>query len=848
MLTLLFRWTFAVCSILILLFTTTSASPLLARSPNEASSSTVFRPVSLALGIGPLFPTSKFKSFCLTPSQPFATLDYGSEAAGYPYFTVSEITGAVQFEVKYSEPFSGLAQPLSDGPYPFAVSLSNTYRVETFEATKPGELKAYLIQGGQRWQSIRLLSGGSITFSNVGFTASVSTLPPESLPGSFESDDPLLNDIWKLGAKAATAACVEKGTQKAIWDVSADGVFVRSTRPALSSQGANLKDYTLQFDVKIERAGTGWAVASALTYPNKGLLLDIVGELPKESTFVNTNTSLTPANSILLAYGYSWVNQSTLTSYYLDTFKIPFPVHEHAWYTIKTVLSADKRLAVSINNTKIFDVSLSNYYIGGSSVPTTGSFGFGSWQDQSSTVKNVAIHDSANGSLLYSNPMVNPTTVLGEYGVHENYESVCLDGPKRDRLVWLGDFYHTAKIIGASTSRFDLARGTLQYFLDWQQPNGLLPISPPMGYDPTTARNGFSAGGDGLSDYQVLGLKAFTDYVSQSNDLTWAHKTWAKWQLQTDWILSKLNSTTGLLSFSSAFLGPASGGSAVSCALLETLNNLQVVASAIDDHNAAKQYQTQASNLREAINNLLWNDKLGVYSLSLDSPDDYSVSGLSFCITSGAANATQTVRMLSALPNLKLGPGYKDSSQANSSDTTIAISPNTNGFLLAALTSPNSTDQSSTVLQLLRSLWGAMLSNRETSTGASWEYLDQHGNPGLSLFTSLSHPWGGAPTYILTEYAAGIRQAKGVAGFGYANWVVNPSGGLAMGLRRASAKVVTAYGGNLEVQWSVKSNNTLNVRISAPKKTSGTFEFHGVQKVLSGKSQYSFSVTIGESY
>ena len=105
--------------------------------------------MSLALDTGPLFPASKFKSFCLTPSQPLATLDYGSEVAGYPSFTVSAITGAVQFEVKCSEAFSGLAQPFSDGPDPFAVTLSSTYRVETFEVTKPGELKAYLIQGGQ---------------------------------------------------------------------------------------------------------------------------------------------------------------------------------------------------------------------------------------------------------------------------------------------------------------------------------------------------------------------------------------------------------------------------------------------------------------------------------------------------------------------------------------------------------------------------------------------------------------------------------------------------------------------------------------------------------------------------
>jgi hypothetical protein len=58
------------------------------------------------------------------------TLDYGHEVAGYPLFYVSSASAEVEVEVKYSEQFNGILAPLSDGPYPFAISLSNTYRVE----------------------------------------------------------------------------------------------------------------------------------------------------------------------------------------------------------------------------------------------------------------------------------------------------------------------------------------------------------------------------------------------------------------------------------------------------------------------------------------------------------------------------------------------------------------------------------------------------------------------------------------------------------------------------------------------------------------------------------------------
>ncbi len=69
-----------------------------------------------------------------------ATLDYGHEVAGVPIFEVDSVSGKVQIEVKFSEEFAGLDAVYSDGPFPFATALSNTYRVETFEIITPGQL------------------------------------------------------------------------------------------------------------------------------------------------------------------------------------------------------------------------------------------------------------------------------------------------------------------------------------------------------------------------------------------------------------------------------------------------------------------------------------------------------------------------------------------------------------------------------------------------------------------------------------------------------------------------------------------------------------------------------------
>lgn len=216
-------------------------------------------------------PASGFKQFSLTASNPLATLDYGLEVAGYPFFEVISASGKVQIEVKYTEEFSGLSNSFADGPYAFAVQLSNTYRVETFQVTGKGQLQSSLLQGGQRWQSIRLLTAGSITFRTVGFKATVSTEKPDDLPGHFESDNSFLNDVWKLGAHAATVACVESGSQGALWNVdSKNGAYVRGMRHAVTGKADRFSNYTLEFDTKIDRGGSGWAMVSTLNSHEHG--------------------------------------------------------------------------------------------------------------------------------------------------------------------------------------------------------------------------------------------------------------------------------------------------------------------------------------------------------------------------------------------------------------------------------------------------------------------------------------------------------------------------------------------------------------------------------------------------
>lgn len=53
--------------------------------------------------------------------------------------------------------------------------------------------------------------------------------------------------------------------------------------------------------------------------------------------------------------------------------------------------------------------------------------------------------------------------------------------------------------------------------------------------------------------------------------------------------------------------------------------------------------------------------------------------------------------------------------------------------------------------------WSAMITQDEYYTGTAREYIYSDGRPELNIFTSHTHPWDAAPTYVLTEYVLGIQ-------------------------------------------------------------------------------------------
>ncbi|KAK1941805.1 hypothetical protein P3T76_006869 [Phytophthora citrophthora] len=795
----------------------------------------VFTPKKFALGSAPTITGQSYSGgFTLSKDKPLATLDYDYEVAGLPYFVVSSVSnGPVEVEVKYAEQFPALSLNYSEGISQFITSTANSRRVEThrFTDSETGVMiTSMLSQAGQRWQSLRLIKGDAITFETVGLQASVEVIDDlTTLPGKFSSSNAKYDEIWTLGARAVTAACLDAGSQVPSWSSSEEnGTFVPGTRPGISYRTWNLTDYVLTFQSQITRGGAGYTIAYDLPGNRDGVQIHLASEYPNDTTFSNTNTTLFPANTATLAYGYDFSNSTSVTSYILGQYNVPFSVKENVWYPVEIrVNSTAGNIVFSVDGQQVFDIVLTemgftdsqlSFY--GYASRGEGAIGFGGWQDQASYVRNVTVTSLTDSSMvLYSNPMTDESVVVPEFGGQTNAYGACLDGAKRDRYIWLGDFYHTTRIMGVANSKPEQIEGTWQFLFDFQVDSGQLAGFVPISYQspmPTPEIFLYNAGtSDALyyfPDYVILGLIGLESYMDYYDNVAFIEAHWEQFTRTMVWLVSNQgsNGLIDLTKYQVVFLG-AGAGMAVNAAAVQCLNGMARVARGVGDWESANAWTEVAASVKTAINELLWNDTLGNYALDLSTPEDYGVSATAFALTSGVANETQAKLIVEGLESLRQGPGYLDSS---ATANTTAISPNTNGFLLDALLQRGYTDQA---VFLLENLWDAMISNENYRSGASWEYVAQSLEPGIDLFTSLSHPWGGAPTYALTNYVAGIRPAE----FGFSQWIVNPLV-TGMNVTSANATVKTPFG-DLSAAWELVDNQ-LSVTITAPVGTNGTFE------------------------
>ena len=171
----------------------------------------------------------------LSPSDPLATLEYGTEVAGFPFFPTHSLSGVVQIQVKYADKISELFQPYSDGPWTFSNGLSNMFRVETSKGTEIGYIESFVVQGVQRWQSAKLVPNRFVTIDHLGLRSTAEDIPVSDLPAYLKAQDKVLKTMFDLGGRVVQAASIDAGNAPSTREICYDGAYIRGQTSAQSA-------------------------------------------------------------------------------------------------------------------------------------------------------------------------------------------------------------------------------------------------------------------------------------------------------------------------------------------------------------------------------------------------------------------------------------------------------------------------------------------------------------------------------------------------------------------------------------------------------------------------------------
>ncbi|KAJ5640999.1 Six-hairpin glycosidase-like protein [Penicillium herquei] len=780
-------------------------------------------PVSVVKGV-----SSAVKNESSTDSLVFQsvgdtyTLDYGEDVAGKPIFHITSVEGNPQIEVKYTEAFEGLLSPQGDGPFAFANGLSATFRVETFNITKPGLLKGYFIQGSQRWQSIRLVNEGSLKIKRAGFVSSVDQSPLDSLPGYFASSNSTYTDIWALGPRTQQLACYPPDSQTSTWDITSNGAYVRGQKPASSTRVVNLVNYTLSFETMIDYGGTGWRVDTEIdAIQATGPIFVLTSDYP-EGSFANIDRSLVPPNTLVLGRGWSLQNQTSLPGYVLDKFPINMNVTEKAWHTIKTVSPGDDTYTVYLDDQKVAHFNISSYGIGDPSPYIPGGaykgFAFGPWQDQAAYYRNVKATLNSNNETVYSNPMTSQD-VLIEYGVQTNNEYTCSDSGKRDRFAWLGDRIMSARAVMVSSNQSEYIWGPARQSFSRQITSGQVPANTlfsPLDVQGTLIR---TLNVDPLVvDYNFDFMQIIYDYWMRSGNDTFLEEFWPQMVMSTSYAISRaLDLGTQLFGEPFGSLGTSLSGEkgqalgpANTVSLILGLERMATMAEYLGDYATAHMYKGQAQLSRDAIETQLWNQTGGYYTATLGG-SGYDLMDIAQVLLAGIGTEERREQFVQKLDSLKVTAGYINGTRFF--DTPGVVDPYYMSFLLEGLAITNRTELAQ---ELLDATWAPMVRQDRNYTGGYWEYISTNGTyPGLDLFTGMSHFWGSYPTVFLTEYALGVRATKP----GYKEFLFAPMPGFKTDWVQGR---VPTPSGLILAAWGYDTEGKIVMEIEAPSGLYGT--------------------------
>ena len=369
-----------------------------------------------------------------------------------------------------------------------------------------------------------------------------------------------------------------------------------------------------------------------------------------------------------------------------------------------------------------------------------------------------------------------------------------MDTPWRERGQWWGDVYVEERVNQAVFGDTQLVR------------RGILLMAEAMQTDPAPGMATNNAGLHML-DYSMLWVHSLAEYTLRTGDLSLARQVHPTLLLFMQHLEHSENPNSRLLDLpkvdwsQTAYLDTAGGNNrfgqsaALNSLYYATLLQAAQIANQLGDTDSAQVWRDKASIVKTNLNALLYLPSEGRYLTTIQAGESYEPTphAQAWPLAYGVVPPEQTDAVVSSLLEM-LSP---DPAAANLQVYGMY-------WVLEALGQSGHIAEG---VSLIENYYGYML---EAGATTWWE----HFNANQFQWSSLSHGWGSSPTWFLTTYVLGARQA------GPHDWSLQPAvlvveqaaGALPLGPDPTQV---------LQIQWEYSACDQADLRVEAPAQSQG---------------------------
>jgi hypothetical protein len=431
----------------------------------------------------------------------------------------------------------------------------------------------------------------------------------------------------------------------------------------------------------------------------------------------------------------------------------------------------------------------------------------GAYTDQLCTIPSTA------GNSLVDLDATDPNipTVWWSNSTLTNGSSAFTDGPKRDKLVWPGDFAISVPGVFLSTDDAITVKLSLQQlFASQNTTTGALPwFAQPIYAFPD---NNFLLFGRSVFsfNYHLFTLLGLNNYWIYTGDDEYLQNNWNRFKLALNYSLSFVDET-GLANVTSSFdwLREGMGGHNIEAnsILKHTLDVAVTLAYAVNDTAHVATWTNASSAIVSAANTLLWDSTASLYKDN-ETTTLHPQDGNVWSIISGLAPTNRSTAVSSALA-ARWGPYGAPAPEAGTT-----VSPFITGFELQAHFLAGAPQRA---IDLMRFMWSDFMLDDPRMTNSTYiEGYDVSGALHYPAYEddariSHSHGWSSGPVLALSTFAAGLHVLNRT------NWVAHPQPG---NLTDVEAGFKVAHG-SYAANYSVIANGA-RYAFSTPSGTKGS--------------------------